>query len=226
MNRLLRLTAVLALLMGAGLTLASPASAADDPTGECVRQAAGYEAAGVCQLTVRSLKAVCVDDIAKVSYDVTAEGTPNTTVTITFVNPSGPAVVYADQPLSGSVNWPGTVVGADGKGVDWAGWTQKADGTWIAGDEFSWTLPSVQVRFKVNPEASATLAYPDVATGCAPARSEVLSATVVSASTSRSGVLAATGSEATPVLLLGGGLVAVGAGVLVTLAVLRRRRTI
>ena len=229
MNRLLRAAAALALAVVGAFALAGPASAAADPTTECARQAAGYEAAGVCQLTVATAAPVCVDNVPKLTYAVTVEGSDKTLVTITFVNPSGDSVVYADQPLSGTVLWPGAVVGANGKGSDWPGWTKKADGTWAQGDAFSWAAQQVQVHFKVNPEATATVTYPAAGTACLPASSDVLGAepnvTPVKSvvDPGRADVLSATGAESRPVLMLGAGLVVVGAGVLVTLAVLRRR---
>ena len=47
--------------------------------------------------------------------------------------------------------WPGAVVGPDGKGIDWPGWTKQANGTWVQGDEFSWVNPSAQVLFTMGP---------------------------------------------------------------------------
>lgn len=222
MKTMLRVWAGIALALAAGFALAGPAAAVDDPAA-CDRQDAGYEAPGVCQLAVEAA-AVCVNDVAQLTYALTVEGSSATTATITFVNPSGSSLVYANQPLTGTVNWPGTVTDANGKGIDWPGWTKNANGAWVAGDDFSWAVPTVKVTFDVNPEATITAVYPGTATSCLPSRSDVLSAGPVSAVTPiRSEVLSATGSEVRPVLLLAGGLVTIGAGVLVTLAVLRRR---
>jgi hypothetical protein len=226
MNSKLRAAAGVALGMFAALALAGPAAAAD-PADECARQESGYAPAGVCQLTVKSVTPICDNDVPKLRYEVLPEGTSKTTVTITWVNSSGANVVYADQPLSGTVLWPGAVAGADGKGIDWPGWTKQADGTWVEGDEFNWVRPTVQVLFKVNPETTATVAYPPSSPVCLtdPSRSDVLAAEPNVVTTVRSDVLSATGSNVAPVLLLAGGLVVVGAGVLGGIAVARRRHT-
>ncbi len=151
-------------------------------------------------------------------------GSPNTTVTITFLNPSGANVVYADQPLSGTVNWPGAVAGPDGRGVDWPGWRQLADGSWVEGDEFDWVRPNVQVLFQVNPEATVTVGYPPSSPVCAtnPPQDEVLASEVLAAPTSA--VLSATGSETQPLLIAGGALVLLGAGIVALVSIARRRR--
>ena len=235
MKSKLRAAAAIALGMFAALALVGPAAAAVAPSDDCARQDAGYAAAGVCQLTVKVATPVCDNNVPMLRYQVLAEGTSNPTVTITWMNPSGANVVAADQPLSGSVPWPGAVVGSDGQGVGWPGWIKQADGTWVKGGPFGWTRPSVQVAFKVGTEATSTVSYPPSSPVCLtePAGSSVLGAEpnaagavpvsrqVVSAS---SQVLSATGSNTAPVLLLAGGLVLVGAGVLITLAVLRRRQ--
>ena len=90
-----------------------------------------------------------------------------TSVTITFVNPSGPDIVFPNLPLSGKVLWPGAVLNASGEIVDWPGWTLQPDGTWVEGDEFSWTRPTVQILFEVNPSATVTVDYPPATSACA-----------------------------------------------------------
>ncbi|ACZ32027.1 LPXTG-motif cell wall anchor domain protein [Xylanimonas cellulosilytica DSM 15894] len=118
-------------------------------------------------LDVNVLQPICDGDVPYLEYAVTATGTTNDTVTITWQNPAGSDVVLADLPLTGRVLWPGAVVGANGEALDWPGWTQQADGTWVEGDEFDWVRPSVDVLFEVNPEASATVAYPPSSPSCA-----------------------------------------------------------
>jgi len=101
-------------------------------------------------------------------YDVPVLNLPAaTSVTITFVNPTGPDLVFPNQPLSGRILWPGAVLDADGNIIDWPGWTLLPDGTWVEGDEFSWTRPTVEIRFEVNPEATVTVDYPPASTACA-----------------------------------------------------------
>jgi LPXTG-motif cell wall-anchored protein len=111
---------------------------------------------------------VCDNDVPYLQYTVVGVSSTDKTVTIVWKNPSGADVVYAGQPLSGRVLWPGAVVDSAGKPVDWPGWHKAADGTWVQGDEFNWAHASVLVEFKVNAEAKAvvTVAYP--ASTCKP----------------------------------------------------------
>ncbi|MBO0901186.1 LPXTG cell wall anchor domain-containing protein [Cellulomonas sp. zg-ZUI22] len=206
-------------------TPAPPASAQDD----CTRGTDGYGAELPCEVEVAVLSPVCDGGVPRLQYVVQPVGTDHTTVTVTFVNPTGPDVVLADQPLSGSVLWPGAVVGADGTGLDWPGWRLE-NGTWVVGDEYDWVRPSVEVQFSVNPTASAVVAYPPSSPVCLtqPERADVLSAGVEPAAggtqaapAERAEVLSATGSSAGPIALIGAGLVLAGAaGVLAA----RRRR--
>lgn len=93
-------------------------------------------------------------------------GTEANTATITFLHPGGTNVVYSGLPLTGRVLWPGAVVGANGEALDWPGWTQLPDGTWVEGDEFNWVRPEVTVTIEVNPATSAVIAYPPSSPQC------------------------------------------------------------
>lgn len=224
MNKLIRSVLGIALATTAVLPFAGPAAAVETPAPGCPTQDPGYEAGGVCQVTVTTVDPTCVGGVASLDYVVTAEGTPSSTVTITFVNPSGGNVVYANQPLTGSVLWPGMVV-TGGQATDWPGWTKAADGTWSSGDEFSWADSNVQVLFAVGPEAAATVTYPQ-GTGsgyCGPSSSEVLAAPPNASTSLVSNVLAATGANPMPLAFLGGGLILVGGSLLVMRSRLRHR---
>ncbi len=246
MKRWTRALAVAVPVLAAVGALAGPAAAADEPVndGACAAQAAGYGARGACQLLVEVLEPECISDVPYLHYTVLPQGTPKTKVTLTWINPDGDDVVMTDLPLSGTVLWPGTEVADDGTVLDWPGWTQAADGTWTEGDEYSWTRPDVQLHFQVNPEVTVTASYPAATAACAgPVQSSVLSAPedpavtttqevsseVLAAgsgsvgTTFRSQVLAATGAEPEPVLLVAGGLLVVGGVALGTRAALRRR---
>ncbi len=189
-----------------------------EPQFGCLGAVDDYGAPLPCELHVTVLTPICDNDVPKLQYAVDAVGTPNTTVTITWVNPTGADVVQSGLPLSGTVLWPGAVVGPDGKGADWPGWSQQADGTWVEGDEFDWVRPSVQVLFQVNPEATVSVAYPPSSPNCnTNPQNEVLSATPAS-----NDVLSATGSNSAPLLIGAVALVAVGG--LVLAFVSRRRR--
>src|SRR3954454_24361349 len=174
--------AVLVAVLGAGPASAavspSPSASGDatvSPYG-CLNPVDSYGAPQVCQLAVHTLAPVCDNDVPYLTYDIQAVGSPNTVVTITWINPAGPNVVYANQPLSGKVLWPGAVPWPGGKGIDWPGWRQLPDGTWVEGDEFDWVRPTVQVKFQVNPEATVTVAYPPSSPNCLvnPVNNEVL----------------------------------------------------
>ncbi|HEY0188786.1 MAG TPA: peptidase [Cellulomonas sp.] len=213
---------------------ASDETASDDTA--CRSLAAGYTASTPCQLVIEVAQGVCMSDTPVLQYSVAPEGTPNTTVTITWINPDGDNIVQADLPLTGEVLWPGTVV-ENGVVVDWPGWTRNADGTYTEGDEYTWTRTGVQILFQVNPSATTIVAYPPATSLCAgPVQSEVLAvdpsdpeATTTSAVLAddpgtglASSVLAATGLTAGPALAIGVALL--GGGALLVLLAARRRR--
>ena len=217
------LIALMALLVGlfvAGPAAASSLSATSSPSPTpCPTDRADYAAPGVCQL-VATVTPVCTDNVPLLQYSLQAMGTTLTTATITWVHSGGTDVVLADQPLSGTLLWPGTVLDAQGHAVDWPGWTQQSDGTWTRGDAFDWARQPVQVVFQVSPSTTATVSYPDFGGACDPVNSEVLAAEDV---TPVSAVLAATGSNVGPYALGGAGLVLLGAVLLVIRSAMRRQ---
>ncbi|MBF0689099.1 MAG: LPXTG cell wall anchor domain-containing protein [Cellulomonas sp.] len=232
MRAFIRVCAVAGLVLAAtGLGPAATAATQQPvppPADGCTRGVDDYGAELPCEVDVTILTPVCDNDVPKLRYAVTPVGTDRTSVTIAFVNPGGDDVVYADQPLSGTVLWPGAVVGADGKGADWPGWRLEG-GTWVEGDEFDWVRPSVEVTFEVNPSASAVVAYPPSSPVCltGPERSDVLvagpdaPAAAAAPAAERAEVLSATGSTAGPLALIASGLVLAGVGGV--LAARRRR---
>lgn len=228
MNRTMRVSTAAALSALAGLAFALPVSAAVTPSpSACAEGEDGYPPNGVCQLEVELLTPVCDNDVPYLRYRVSVQGTSSTALTLTWDNPSGADVVQSGLPLEGRVPWPGAVVGADGKGADWPGWTQRSDGTWVEGDEFDWVRPGVTVTLAVNPSVTTTVAYPPSSPVCLtePVRSSVLAAAPPARSSSArsvSGVLAATGAEATPWLVAAGALVLAGGGLVAARARGRR----
>ncbi|MDQ0372100.1 peptidase [Cellulomonas humilata] len=239
MVRLVRSAVVALVAVLVALVGALPASAGDDnpsaspsPTAQvygCINPVDGYGAPRACQLLIQVLAPVCDNDVPKLKYTVNPVGTPNDKVTITFINPSGPSVVYADQPLTGTVLWPGAVPGPDGRGIDWPGWRQLPNGTWVEGDEFDWVRPSVKVKFEVNPEETVTVAYPPSSPSCNtnPPTTVVLvddPKAVVLVDSPSSATLSATGSETQPLIIAGGALILIGALAVALVSIARRRR--
>lgn len=163
----------------AGLFLAATgvapaASAAVAPSTGCAPGDDGYGGDAPCEIDVLVLEPVCDGDVPRLRYAVTPPRAEDGTVEIAFVNPGGGQEVLEAQPLSGSVLWPGAVVDDAGAPVDWPGW-RLVDGAWVAGDEYDWVRPSVQVSFTVGEHlASAVVAYPSSAPDCDPEVSEVL----------------------------------------------------
>ncbi|MCB2177295.1 MAG: LPXTG cell wall anchor domain-containing protein [Actinomycetales bacterium] len=208
MKRLLRLIAATTLALGSAVAFSGAASAA--PTCD---EGSGYGSGGVCGISAE-VKAVCTGDLPTLTYATT--GATGTTVTVTFVNPGGTSTVYTNQPLSGSVVWPGTVVNG-GKVTDWPGWTKGSDGTWTKGDAYDWSLNDVQVVISDGADASTVASYPTV--GCAPTNvvSDTKSGTLPNA------VLASTGATVGPLVGIAAALVVIGTGVLL---VSRRRRNV
>lgn len=137
-----------------------------DPSTACQQPTQGYAPLGICQLVIARAQAACVGGAPVLDYAVEPEGTPNTTVTITWQNPGGPDVVMAGLPLSGRVLWPGTVI-ENGVVVDWPGWTTLPDGSYVPGDEYDWVRPDVGLLFEVNPSATTVVSYPPEAAPCA-----------------------------------------------------------
>lgn len=146
--------ATLALLTGVGAASAEPLyPPPSEPT---------------LEVTAESL---CVGDVPYFAWEATVDEGDSTvtaadSLTITFRNPSGADHVISGQPLAGQLMWPGAAADSNGTGTDWPGW-RLDNGTWVEGDEWDWTLPSVDVSFEVNPSAVINLDYPLPSAVCA-----------------------------------------------------------
>src|SRR3954469_10347443 len=100
MVRLVRSAVVAFLAVLVAVVCAVPSSAADPAPSQqatvspfgCLSPLDSYGAPQVCQLAIHVISPVCDKEVPKLRYEVAAIGSPNTTVTITFVNPSGPSV--------------------------------------------------------------------------------------------------------------------------------------
>ena len=221
---LLATTVIGALPASAASSSPSPSAGATASTGyACLDQKAGYQAAGVCQLTVLEAQTVCRGNVPWLDYALKPDGTPNTTTTLVWGDENGTHVTMADLPLTGSVMWPGVVLDAKGNAIDWPGWT-LVNGVWVEHDEWDWVRPHVQLTFHVNPTATVTANYPETTALCAnPPRTAVLAADDPTPTTT-SAVLAATGSsDAEPLVLATAGILLLGSLLLGLRAMLRRR---
>lgn len=224
MQRWIRaLVAIMLALGGAfvGVTAASAATvpsvvptAASDLTA-CEQADLGYVPDTPCQILVDGA-AQCVKDVPYVAYSATLEGSTATTTTITFVNPSGPDVVLSGQPLSGQVPWPGATFDGEGNATDWPGWTQLSSGLWVTGDEYDWSIPTVQVVFDSGPSATTSVSYVE----CGAPENDASTVTTVDNPVATP-VLSETGATVAPLLAVAGGLVVAG---LLALVLTRRRR--
>ncbi|MDY0910335.1 hypothetical protein [Microbacterium sp. CFBP9034] len=193
-----------------------------------------------CPMLPGSILSSCVGDVPYLAYGVTLpEGyiADNATpVTITFVNPDGEDFVIANQPLSGSILWPGA------SAVEpkmWPGWA-LVDGEYVPTDgNFAWTRAGVTVRFDVNPSYETVIEYPQATALCAsPLLADPEDPTDPTDPTDpsdptdpvtgvpageESGALAVTGSSV-PVWAIGGGAAALLAGIALTVFGVTRRR--
>lgn len=225
MNRWMRALTVLALTLSGAVLSAGAASATPTELTPCEAEAQGYAPSTPCQLTVDT-QTQCRNNVPMIGYRAVAEGTNATTATITFINPNGDDIVLTNQPLSGTVLWPGATVDANGNPTDWPGWTQLASGEWVEGDEFDWARPSVTMTFQVNPVAQAVVAYPVATAACVAGPTGGTSSagvTQVSAVSTSVSTLSSTGATVTPLLAIAGGLVVVGLGAVL---VVRRRQAV
>ncbi len=234
MLRFVRRSVAVAAVLLTTVALAGPAMAADPPASSdpsssastgyaCLDQQNGYAPSGVCQLKVLTAEGVCRNNAPYLDYAVQPEGTPDTTVSIVWGDPTtANTVTQSNLPLSGSVLWPGTVLKSDKTVADWPGWSLD-NGTWVKGDQWDWVRPTVPVTFKVNPEATVTVTYPPDLS-CNPPLSEVLAAEDATPPTSA--VLAFTGAgDATPLFYVALGGLLLGALLVVIRILVRRRRT-
>ena len=66
---------------------------------------------------------------------------------------------------TGELLWKGAKVDAQGKPIDWPGWDQKADGTWIEVPDGG-VRPAAVLRVSVNPTVDTVALYPPATPGC------------------------------------------------------------
>jgi len=81
--------------------------------------------------------------------------------------PSATQSIPLDQ-LSGSLLWPGAAVDAQGHPTDWPGWTLLPDGTWVEDPNAPGAdlRPVTVVQILVNPSIAAVQVYPPATPVC------------------------------------------------------------
>ena len=174
-------------------------------------------AAEECALVPGDIQAVCESDVPYLGYEVAlpegVEAEGDTPLTITFLHPrGGEDYVVTDQPLAGSILWPGA--SAD-EPRQWPGFVRNEDGSYTETDgNYAWTREGVQVLFEVNPSYSTVVDYPPASSECAnPPVEPVAAEDVTLVSDDEDGPQLATtgatvaGAAAFAVLLVAGGAV-------------------
>ncbi|ABQ04677.1 HYR domain-containing protein [Flavobacterium johnsoniae] len=110
----------------------------------------------------------CSNNVPYVTYKVVADNfTPTNLVTIKWIDSANNVVAtQIEQPLSGTILWPGAVIDGNGNGVDWPGWL-LANGQWTEGaDGFENTRTGVIMQFSLNPTAAIPVSYPAATPQC------------------------------------------------------------
>ncbi len=110
----------------------------------------------------------CISDTPWVDYSLDAENfSPGSDpVTIRWYKEDGSNELVEEltnQPLSGRVVWPGTVLGPDDIAIDWPGW-ELVNGVWEEIDDG--LRPTMRIEFEVNPTTSAVVSYPPATPFC------------------------------------------------------------
>lgn len=157
--------AVLALLAGAALQ--PVAATALDPVEDCypVPEDGCPPLDGAIE--ARVLGPYCEQDVPHLRWDLDVPGSDATSTTLTFVDPDGEDLVYRDQPLAGTLIWPGAEADASGEGTNWPGWEYR-DGQWVEVDDgYAFTRDDVVIRFDVAPGYEAVVPYPPPTSACA-----------------------------------------------------------
>ncbi len=112
-----------------------------------------------------AVEEVCIRDTPYVQYEITAVGfTPDQGATITWRKMDGEvAEQLVDQPLTGSLLWPGAEVDADGNPIAWPGWLFE-NGMWIQLNDG--LRPEMTLEVSINPENSVIVSYPPATPAC------------------------------------------------------------
>ncbi|MEM1111829.1 MAG: hypothetical protein AAGI11_07970 [Pseudomonadota bacterium] len=112
-----------------------------------------------------NLEALCINDVPYLRYTITPVGfTPTSGATLELVGSDlAVAQSMSDQPLSGTMLWPGAEVDNNGVGIAWPGW-ELVDGEWQ--EVPSTVRPEIILRAFVNPSAEVSATYPPSTLEC------------------------------------------------------------
>ncbi|MGF7138326.1 Ig-like domain-containing protein [Roseimarinus sediminis] len=120
----------------------------------------------------------CLKDAPFVDYLVTPvnfESTEGLTVDISWFDSRGVEVLtLADQPLNGTLLWPGAETDESGQATDWPGWIVQ-NGRWVEGaDGFEYSRDGSTIRFSINRDTTINVLYPPATPDCSLAPDLVL----------------------------------------------------
>uniref|UniRef100_UPI00404AAE43 Ig-like domain-containing protein n=1 Tax=Fulvivirga sp. TaxID=1931237 RepID=UPI00404AAE43 len=113
-----------------------------------------------------SANSICVDNSPRLEYNVVAIGfNPNGRVTLRWERLDGTVVLeLTNQPLTGTILWPGSELDANGNMVKWPGWTLE-NGIWIKISDG--LRPQLRLRVISTVQNVVTVNYPISTTTCA-----------------------------------------------------------
>lgn len=118
-----------------------------------------------------SAQPVCDRDTPKATYSVTTNLINPGLATIEWVGSDNVVVeTLTNQPLSGTLLWPGAAVDGNGNPIAWPGW-ELQDGVWV--DVGSTVRPTATLRITVNPTSEIVLQYPPAQPTCNAAPPEI-----------------------------------------------------
>lgn len=111
--------------------------------------------------------AVCSNNVAYVDYGVSGfSGASAPVVTVRWVTAGGRvAEQLNNQPGSGRLLWPGSVLDGSGNGINWPGW-EFTGGTWVEVPDDRVPTMTIELEFS-STSGSAGVTYPLASAGCA-----------------------------------------------------------
>jgi hypothetical protein len=119
------------------------------------------------ELVFNVLAEACINNAPYLDYDITTTEGNDTEVDITWIKDDGSDEVVEtllSQPLAGFILWPGAAI-VDGVAVAWPGWSCDAEGqNCVQVDDG--LVPTMQVRFEINPTETIVVDYPPATAGC------------------------------------------------------------